>query len=373
MPEAQLHQQHVIVEVDDGRPRLKHQHVLVEVSPMGEIKLHQQHVLVEVIEPYTGIEVTGVEFAGNGAEMGTPMRSDRSAWDVDYPHLHASDIDSDEHLYHMIPADEYGMVMTWDGSKYIPMLPPGAGEGAPADHDYVAGSPHAFLPNALVRPSLKKAPWLPGYNEPPASADALDDEFDDGAVHAKWSTVQGPLTLSESAVPGWLKISGLPANIVSGIVQPIPEGNFDVRAKLCLGYEAPMATTTNIGHVGLGIFDGTGNTDDAEAVGIRVIRGTTALAHGLRTAKFSNPSLNVAGTWAVPFSVEEHFGNEIFLRVVRVDTTYNWYVSMNGIGWTMTNSTAKVVVGTPSHIGIVVHDQLGGVLECYVDWMRRYS
>lgn len=186
--------------------------------------------------------------------------------------------------------------------------------------------------------------WTPDF--PPASAGALDDEFQlaSGGVPAGWTEYDHATeyTITEDSAPG-VKIlyTGTTANRLGGIYKADPTGDITVVAKVSMS-----GLRANGAGIGIGLLqDGATSTADAHWVRIG-FDGTNMFALTTIFTAYnvfsSNPitiadsALGLTGAW---------------LRIRRTGTTYAFDFSTDGVGWLGLSSGA--ISFTPTHIAIL--------------------
>ena len=174
-------------------------------------------------------------------------------------------------------------------------------------------------------------------DEPPATPNAKDDEFDDTSLDAKWSWVnQGTATWSEQN--GFGKISLLSGyNHSRFIVQNVPTGDFTVTGKFDL-----MAPTNSSFNFGLVLY----NSSSAKHVIAGVCARTTY--NGMHVLKMSNTT-----TFYTDAFLRSWHDTLVYIRVRVVGTTYYVDRSVDGDTWTnIFSETVATFMSSITHIGI---------------------
>lgn len=126
---------------------------------------------------------------------GIPLQGDRSAWDADgYPEKHANDTDTADGIHHTL-----GM---------------GANQAAAGDHSHNQTAIGSYW-NVRAKPS---------------TAHAMDDEFDDNSLGAKWTEFDpgAHLTVAENSYG--LVLTPSASSKWGGVYQTLPSGDFSVTA-----------------------------------------------------------------------------------------------------------------------------------------------
>lgn len=195
---------------------------------------------------------------------------------------------------------------------------------------------------------------------PPASANAMDDEFDDesldtttlwtvmgGATQATWTErADGLLYGSFAGNAGWN---------LQALTQPVAAGDFDFR--LALAIVPPVGVSSH--RIGLGLIEGT----TAQRVRFLCFRwdGSYEMVNLTSFTGFGSSSVGVGARLAMP----------LYLRVTRTTTTLAWQVSTDGYTWHVLVSEAEP--WTPTKVGIVVNAESTTGLGAAWKWFRRYA
>jgi hypothetical protein len=261
---------------------------------------------------------------------------------------------------------------------------------APTNADYVVGTAQAGLSAEIVKAYM-------GDNEDPdsypAAPDAMDDEFEDSSINVKWTKVNDPAganAMSESAHLGSLWI-GLPeatnpdyeANII-WLYQAAPAGTGNETmafiAKVCVANPGdPVSAFAQYGGAGILIWNPTNHEYVGLANQLRAASSCYAQVTGLHQGAAANYAL-VASTTSYPLDIPQAVW--VYLKLEKSTNaawtsanTYNMYMSMNGIIWTMVGTEAKTFTSAPSRIGLfwrgVTATTGAAKAEAVVDFFRR--
>lgn len=174
---------------------------------------------------------------------------------------------------------------------------------------------------------------------PPASPNALDDEFDDESLNVKWTWFnQATITADEgTTVADQLNLyhGGQTGDKVAGIYQALPAGDYEAITKIRLSgawsnyAQAGILLCTNppgaIRMLCLGSQDGL-NTE--------VIFFTNPTTFSFRGVSIPNRNL------------------KLYLKIKRVSTTTTYYISEDGVTWLYVYSDT---VTTCTHIGLGIN------------------
>lgn len=205
----------------------------------------------------------------------------------------------------------------------------------------------------------------------PASANAMDDEFDDttnnsgsgNGLDAQWSTRNSPtITYPQN---GLIKIavpSAQATNNVRIIEQTLPVAPWSFAAKVSLAGQAVDFVTG-----GLCLVDGTNGDFYALSIGLRTVSGN--VRYFLNTAKFTNVTTN---SGADPLTFEIASDGAMYLRADMTGTTISFYLSNDGIAWVLMGSFADAVNITK--VGLMVNESNNkGDSALFVRWFRRLA
>lgn len=170
-----------------------------------------------------------------------------------------------------------------------------------------------------------KTIWDPDAS--PASASALDDEFDNGSLDVKWTELDfsGVLTVNESAVYNHLILTSNPSsgNNVAGLSQTLPAGNFTITTKVSLRGQSASSFEG-----GLALWQNQISSGDIKTLGARVGASRVIAAFGSGYADYQNSNIGES------FSSDVIAGRHgMYLRIRRNGTTYYYDWSLDGLGW----------------------------------------
>lgn len=215
-----------------------------------------------------------------------------------------------------------------------------------------------------VRDWLVSTYGYPMYaDEVPASPNAMDDEFADGATNGNWTNqsagtaptwsveVDGRWysTFAAEAGPNW-----------KGQHQSIPAGDFDIRCKV-----KSITGTRNTFHKPAGMY---------------VAQGTTGQPLQFVSYQQGDSRFEL-GRWSDWTTFDVTLGqidwspvNAIYYRITRATATYTWYVSDDGNTWVALNAGATLSF-TPTVIGIggTAENATRGPVGAAYEWFRRVS
>lgn len=207
--------------------------------------------------------------------------------------------------------------------------------------------------------------WSP--NARPLVAHACDDEFDAGALNAKWSTWDpaGILNKTVDSSRQMLKLSALGngTNRWCGIYQAVPGSEFAVYAKVHL--VTPHADFMVGGLVIATDIAGAPTTADfaINAKGINAAGGNGSHQSSHWTAYNSGTATQ---------GVSASYANPVYLRsrVTGVTLYADW--SVDGVAWSWLSTTT--LSGTPLYFGLGINPFANGsTISMLVDFFRVFS
>lgn len=207
-------------------------------------------------------------------------------------------------------------------------------------------------------------------NRPPSVPHAKDDEFTGSALDAKWAIFQ-PTDLTVTVGDHLAKLQAgfhSPAAYkIQGIIQPVPTGDWTVMARL--GIHAANVSGQRIGLMLL--EDGILNPNTCDIVQMGMSYSTTAGTIVVdRHNDFSTSA--AAATIFTAETLDRNFTDYCF-KIVKVGTTYEFWISHSGLGWVRLASTAALGF-VPKEFGIFANNNTSAnVLYCFCDWFRVYA
>lgn len=254
----------------------------------------------------------------------------------------------------VIVAPAVGEVLTWDGLKWI-------------NADPVAGSGGGGGGDGNVTPDTH-----------PASAHALDDEFEAGSLDAKWTNLNGStVAVSRGAV--CITDASTSEDNLGGIYQATGGGNFKVRAKVFYGSDTgKILSNTAFGNRG-GIFMRRSSASKVIVLGIYNDSGTGSLRFYVN--KYTNDGGAGASNSNLAVSSASSGGNRdnlwqpgVYLEMEYDGTNVTFRMSSSGHDGTFvtlgTETAATFLGGAPDGVGIYNDRGTSTNLPTVCDWFR---
>ena len=181
--------------------------------------------------------------------------------------------------------------------------------------------------------------WEP--DAPPASPDALDDEFDDASFSGDWTETDFGSRQTVAEDERGVVLTNPSSAGIAGVWKAIPAGDFTIVSKLSLS-----ALPANFAGAGLALWqDATSSSGDIEL--LRFLYSTNGVRRMLvtRYSQWDTFSATLATT-----PVVGNFDTHLYLRIRRTGTTISRDHSTDGIGWTRLFSAVPTF--TPTHFGL---------------------
>jgi len=259
----------------------------------------------------------------------------------------------------------------------------GSGGGAPTDATYITGTADATLSAERV----KRALYLNyDIDDEPAAPNALDDEFDNGALDGKWTITNdpgAPNAISETAFTGFIWV---------GLLE-LGTDDFDNLVRIFQVPPAGAAAMTYIIKCSVGVQALESSTDAGEFCGVGIYLGNSAEDELVASIMQYN---DASGDWlacrlqgqndmAVPTFNNYQIvpaGGSYYLKLEKITTaaytsanTYNMYYSFNGMVWYHCGQQVKTFTHACDELGIIFRrpKAQGGSPIGYgiVDFFRR--
>lgn len=212
-------------------------------------------------------------------------------------------------------------------------------------------------------------PW----EDPPASPDAMDDEFDDASFDTtKWTWLnQGTATLSEADDVLELKGVATSGDNVRAIIQPVPGSTWRFRTK-CFGHVTPV-TGHGANYMGYGLLAYNSGNGRCIPFGPLFVNSWTLYSDRRTVSAFagnvSSATINASGfpeldvtDWA---QLEmECDGTNLLLRSSKNGKYFRQLVS----------EALATYIGTPTHVGLFAFINNGSVdMTGVFDYFRRMA
>ena len=236
----------------------------------------------------------------------------------------------------------------------------GGGGGAPADAEYIVGAANGGLSAERVKKALYKNFDI---DDEPAAPDAMDDEFDDGAIDPKWTKVNDPGgadAMNETSFPGFLHV-GLPEAVTDDFAHapalhqapPAGSGTWAFILKAAIGCHA-LESSTDAGEflsVALYLAKRADNVDATVLFQLNDAIADWQAGRAQGSINFSTPTFNnyqlVPPAGFVYLKLEKATANAYTSA-----NTYNMYFSLNGITWYHVGQHSKTFTNAPDELGI---------------------
>lgn len=192
---------------------------------------------------------------------------------------------------------------------------------------------------------------------PPATPNAMDDEFDGSSLDAKWSQTTGGTNPAWSLSSGLL-VADVSANKAGSLVQTIPSGDWTIAAQL-----GPFtARISGDNHVPNGMTLDEGSSTQKSFRFVRMLKNS-----GLKMLLMNLPSYT---DWTS--DVAEHsipYSGFMYQRIRRSGSTY--YFEYSGDGFMWTSLWSGTLSFTPTKIGITSAGSNSVPIGGTFGWFRR--
>lgn len=204
----------------------------------------------------------------------------------------------------------------------------------------------------------------------PASPSAEDDEFNDNLLAAKWTEYDSSAiqSVSESGSTVVLSQGTQASEVLTGLYQPLPAGDFTLAAKVSVNAGSPSGSGISW-QVGLALWE-----NAASAAAAAILVGPYAdYAGGASRRLFawsrftannafeSSLADNLADAWS-----QSQF---VYVRIRRSGTTYYADFSQDGESWRTLQVYPEF---TPQHCGLALFNKASGqTITCTADFFRR--
>jgi hypothetical protein len=244
--------------------------------------------------------------------------------------------------------------------------------------DYTATDVEGVL--AEIAPQLGGGvdPYLlfPG-DKPPASPNAMDDEFDDSSFNTTlWADRNSGPSKDESTYPGvcLLTASADSGTNVRGIEQAI-SGSFDIRAKLTAMAFYPASTSDT---PYWGIYAANNSSGKLVTCGIEVT-SFSSIGYYPRAVRWNSATSGPTAGITTGGSPTNLRAWPIYFRLVSDGTNLLPYISLDGIAWVKVTGDATETIATHlssiDRVGIFVQSKNGNSqpLSVVAHWFRRVS
>jgi len=172
---------------------------------------------------------------------------------------------------------------------------------------------------------------------PPASPNALNDEFADNSVAVAWTEIDHASALTPSEDEAGLLLTATSSSGNCGLVKSIPSGDFTIESFVHINQIGSAAS--NATFAALSLWQGTGSTDDLINIILdpqsnRIVMGVWAQYNTFTSTPGLVLTTPVTSAW---------------LRIRRSGTTYTFWTSTTGYTWRQLHSTTLGY--TPTHFG----------------------
>lgn len=198
-------------------------------------------------------------------------------------------------------------------------------------------------------------------NRRPTTPSALDDEFDDGALNAKWTVFQSTgLTTTEG--DHLLKLSSAThaGDRYQGYFQTLPAGDFTIVTKVGL-----ETARVNYSYIGLALFeDAVNNPNTCNLI-------TTLVTYGSTLQYMQIVRYTQYDTWsATPiFVADTAIFISSYIRIRRNGTTLYYDFSTDGVTFLRIGTDAQWF--NPAQVGVVINNgNTGLTINGYFDFFR---
>jgi hypothetical protein len=219
--------------------------------------------------------------------------------------------------------------------------------------------------------SGKTAPeWaMDGWNpvNPPASANANDDEFNTGSLSANWTEFDpnSDLTVSVGDVGCKFVQASRAGNNNVGIYKTLPAGNFTIWMKAIT-----LATLAAYSYASIILWE-TPTDTSKKLLTVQLHRDATVYA-GIEAVEWTNYTTS-SSTKLATAETGSRATNHLWIRLRRNGTNYYVDISQDGVGWISANAGAAITLSfTPSAMGIGSNNGNTGATQTVLFPFFRY-
>jgi hypothetical protein len=186
--------------------------------------------------------------------------------------------------------------------------------------------------------------WCP--DAPPETPSAYDDEFNDETFNTnKWTEYDyaSLIDISEEKQGVKMFLSEMPtaAEIVSGIYQLIPEGDFTISTRVHI-----QSNKGEFNLAGLMLYED-GDDSSKDLYGLCLYRGNVMKLSLERYTSYNTPVADLINLTIDPVT------NQMYFRIRRNNTTYYFEASNNGLGFTTFYKSYSLLFVT-KHFGLFI-------------------
>jgi hypothetical protein len=209
---------------------------------------------------------------------------------------------------------------------------------------------------------LRSLRTLEGLDVPPATPNAMDDEFDDESFDTgKWTWLdQGGATASESDGRLTIRLTET-LNRIRGIYQSTPSGDWTIQAKLHfpIGSNIPAST----------LFCAESTTGDVRSVGVRDGNSVHSISHTAPSSSGAADGTQVTFSTGVSLPLPWLYAE---LRWDDTNLLLHGRVSFNGVVWHQIR-TGGALVYTPAIVGLGFTNRNNLETIYPYGWFRRVA
>lgn len=200
------------------------------------------------------------------------------------------------------------------------------------------------------KPTIVSSPniWHPDY--PPASPSSQSDEFNDSSFDTgKWTEFDpgNIMTITEDAYGLLLAQTTHGGDTITGIYQAIPSGDFTLIVKCGM----PSGILANHQAVGIGFWEDATNTTKKISTFTKHLSST---ANDVTQILWNNYTTYDSSGLTSAFITDP-----AYFKIQRVGTSYELYVSTNGLHWVKILSSFSMGF-TPAHFGLILNNTNSG-------------
>jgi len=200
-------------------------------------------------------------------------------------------------------------------------------------------------------------------DKPHESPSEIDDEFDQAALHSKWTPaiVENATYDINTSKPSALKLTPSTAGMRFWLAQSIPDGDFCIMTRVHF-----TAYPGNYEAAGLFLSNSLVPGSSYSATVIEIVYNSNEPAgYGIQVGNMSGPNW---GTWSTVYMRRAAYGYDAFIRIRRVGTTY--YVSWSTTGADWCEECVFSLSYTPTHFGLEANHTNGHASPVSWDWFR---